>query len=233
MIVRKRKKKNFTTLDNGIFKNRDLSMKAKGLLCILLSLPDDWEYSISGLASLSTDGKDAVRSTLNELEEQGYFRRAERRDETGHFKGYDYIIFEDPTSEEPMPCEPMSLNTTSVKPTQLNTKELNTKVSRTNKSNTKSPIEDLVLELPVEMQDVVRAFIDMRKKMKSPMTEYALKLLINKTRKLAHDDVGLCIEILEQSIANGWKSVYPLTDKRQQSTGNQFIDMLMNGDVYE
>lgn len=131
MVIRKRKKRNFTALDNDIFKNRDLSMKAKGLLCTLLSLPDDWEYSISGLASLSKDGKSSIRSTLNELEEMGYFTREERR-VNGQFKGYDYIIYEEPVSPDTMSSEPTSKKATSVECTQLNTNQLNTKELNTN-----------------------------------------------------------------------------------------------------
>lgn len=130
MVVRKRKKRDFTTLDNNIFKNKDLSMKAKGLLCTLLSLPDDWEYSIGGLAALSKDGKTSIRSTLNELEEMGYFTREERR-VNGQFKGYDYIIYEEPVSPDTMSSEPTSEKATSVERTQLNTNTLNTKESNT------------------------------------------------------------------------------------------------------
>jgi hypothetical protein len=131
MVVRKRKKRNFTTLDNDIFKNKDLSMKAKGLLCTLLSLPDDWEYSIGGLAALSKDGKASIRSTLNELEEMGYFTREKRR-VNGQFKGYDYIIYEEPVSPDTMSSEPTSGKATSVECTQLNTNQLNTKELNTN-----------------------------------------------------------------------------------------------------
>ena len=67
-VLKKNKKSNYTVVDNGIFQNKDLSLKAKGLLCLMLSLPDNWDYTLAGLAQLSSDGVDATRNALNELE---------------------------------------------------------------------------------------------------------------------------------------------------------------------
>lgn len=114
-VLRKRKRNNYTVIDNGIFKNRQMSLKAKGLLCLMLSLPDDWEYSLEGLATLSHDGKDSVRSALSELERLNHFKRVQLI-ENGKFTGVEYII-----SEEPMLEKPMSENPISENPPQLNT----------------------------------------------------------------------------------------------------------------
>ena len=232
MVVRKRKERNFTTLDNGIFKDKNLSMGAKGLLCILLSLPDDWKYSISGLASLLKDGKDAVRSSLNELEEHGYFKREERRDGTGHFKGYDYIIFEDPMLDapmldEPMSDEPMSENPTSVKPPLLNTNTLNKEELNTKKS--KETVQDVISMLPDELKEVAESFVEHRKALKAPMTGNALKLAIRKAKKYANDDMDKTIAIMEQSIENGWKGIFELKEKREGR--NDWIDRIEYDDV--
>lgn len=66
-IVRVHKTANFTVMSNYHFKERKMSLKAKGLLSLMLSLPDDWNYSISGLVTLSKDGKDAVMAALEAL----------------------------------------------------------------------------------------------------------------------------------------------------------------------
>lgn len=97
-ILRKNKSSNYTVIDNNIFTNTELSIKAKGLLCQMLSLPDDWEYSVKGLATLSNDGVTSITSALNELEEQGYFRR-ERVYVNGKFSRMEYIISEIPMTE--------------------------------------------------------------------------------------------------------------------------------------
>lgn len=132
-VLRKEKKSNFTVIDNSIFKDRRLSFKAKGLLCQMLSLPDGWEYSVKGLATLASDKYSAITSGLKELEEAGYFRREQLYDK-GKFDGYEYIISETPVIENsdfPFSENPISGNTISENPTQLNTKESNTNKSKT------------------------------------------------------------------------------------------------------
>ena len=85
--------KNFTVMSNHHFKNKDLSLKAKGLLSLMLSLPEDWNYNMQGLASLSRDGINSVRSAIKGLEYYGYVERNMIRNEYGLFTGTEYIIF--------------------------------------------------------------------------------------------------------------------------------------------
>lgn len=130
-VLRKEKKSDFTVIDNAIFRNKGLSLKAKGMLCLLLSLPDNWKFSVEGLAGCSTDGKSAVTSALNELEDAGYFHREQARNK-GNFGDAIYVISEEPFSEKPM-----TENPTSEKPISENLPLLNTNISNTNKSITK------------------------------------------------------------------------------------------------
>lgn len=129
-VLRKEKKSNFTVIDNAVFKDYSLSLKAKGLLCQMLSLPDGWEYSVKGLQQLTSDRYSAITSGLKELEKAGYFRR-EQRFEKGKFAGYEYIISETKNSDFTFSENPISENTISENHAQLNTKELNTKESTT------------------------------------------------------------------------------------------------------
>jgi hypothetical protein len=84
-VFRVERNKNFTVMSNHHFKNKDLSLKAKGLLSLMLSLPEDWNYNIRGLASLSRDGIDSVRSAIKELEHYMYVERNIIRNESGYF----------------------------------------------------------------------------------------------------------------------------------------------------
>lgn len=97
-VLRKEKREHYTIIDNAIFKDYELSYKAKGLLCQMLSLPDNWEFSIDGLTQLSNDGVSAVRSALDELKEAGYFRREQVR-ENGKIAKIEYVISEDKKCE--------------------------------------------------------------------------------------------------------------------------------------
>lgn len=124
-VLRKEKKENFTVIDNAIFKDYEISYKAKGLLCQMLSLPDEWEYSIEGLAKLSNDGVSAVRSALDELKEAGYFRREQVRKD-GKIAKIEYVISETKKCENLVVENLKQENLKQENRRQLNTKELNT-----------------------------------------------------------------------------------------------------------
>lgn len=95
-VFRVEKTKNYTVMSNYHFKDKKISWKAKGLLSTMLSLPEDWDYSIKGLEAMSTDGNKAVRSGLKELEENGYLTRTAIRDDKGIIRDWDYTIYENP-----------------------------------------------------------------------------------------------------------------------------------------
>lgn len=123
-VLRKNKTSNYTVIDNNIFKNKTLSLKAKGILCLMLSLPDDWDYSLAGLTSLSSDGVSSVRSALKELEDQMYFKR-HKLYENGKLAGVEYIVSETPMSENLILENLKQENLILEKESQLNTNLIN------------------------------------------------------------------------------------------------------------
>lgn len=140
-VIRINKTSDYTVMSNTHFREKDMTLKAKGLLSLMLSLPESWDYSIGGLVLLSKDGKDSVMNALNELEEFGYLKRTKVTDEKGRFAGYDYDIFETPQTEKPYAENPNTDNPNTGKPNaenppQLNTNILSTNLVSTNKSNT-------------------------------------------------------------------------------------------------
>ena len=122
-IIKVNKTKNYTTISNFHLKEKEMSLKAKGLLSLMLSLPEDWDYSVGGLAKLSKDGKDSVTNTLIELERFGYVKRTQCLNDKNQFDGYDYDIYEEPQFEEETP---LTGNPLTGNPQQLNTNKLNT-----------------------------------------------------------------------------------------------------------
>ena len=98
-VFRVERNKNFTVMANYHLKDKRLSLKAKGLLSVMLSLPDDWNYNMKGLARLSKDGIDSVRSTVNELERYGYVTRHRIRTETGQLADTEYLVRECPSDQ--------------------------------------------------------------------------------------------------------------------------------------
>ena len=148
-VIRVEKNNNYTTMNNHHFRNRELSLKAKGVMSLMLSLPDDWDYTIKGLATLSKDGVDSVRSALKELEEQGYLTMKRVRNEQGHLTSSEYVLKEIPNSEKPISENPISENPILENPTQLNTnitKYLGNKVltKESTKNNIYSPVIDFL-----------------------------------------------------------------------------------------
>lgn len=116
----------YTVMSNYHLRDKALGLKAKGLLSVMLSLPEDWDYTIAGLCKICDTGKDAIRQAIRELEKAGYISRQRIRDENGTLGGTQYTIRELPEqSAQPMAGFPTQVNPTQEKPTQENPTQLN------------------------------------------------------------------------------------------------------------
>lgn len=159
--IRVNKNKNFTTISNFHLRDINLSLKAKGLLTQMLSLPDGWDYTLAGLAKINKEGVDGITSAIKELEKYGYVTRKRVRDEKGRVRGTDYTVYEQPVKteslkqenpilenpeqenpilenpiqEKPEQDNPIQEKPVQEKPRQLNTYILNTDLSNTNLIN--------------------------------------------------------------------------------------------------
>lgn len=217
-VIRIHKTNNFTVMSNYHFKEKKMSLKAKGLLSLMLSLPDDWNYSISGLVTLSKDGKDSVMSALAELEEFGYLTRTRTVNAKGQFSGIEYNIFEQPQEEVPVAEKQNSdkqneENQNSDNPPQLNTnkiKELNNKeLKKLNTDRDFSVYENILEEIEdEELKQLYLDYIDMRSTIGSPVSQRALSMLIDRCARMANFDLSLQKEMIEAAVINNWKSVY-------------------------
>ena len=95
-VFRVERNKGYTVMSNHHLRNKELSLKAKGLLSQMLSLPEDWDYTLAGLSFINREKIDAIREAVKELERAGYIVRSRERDEKGRLRGADYVIFEQP-----------------------------------------------------------------------------------------------------------------------------------------
>ena len=141
-VFRVEKNKGYTVMSNQHLRNHALSLKAKGLLSQMLSLPEDWDYTLQGLAQINKESIDAIREAVRELERAGYIKRSRERDERGCLRGTVYTIYEqphaEPTPEEPTQEKPALNNPTLEKPmlekpTLENPMQLNTKSTKKRK----------------------------------------------------------------------------------------------------
>ena len=131
----------YTTMSNHHLRNMEISLKAKGLLSVMLSLPDNWDYTIKGLSIINKEGLDSIRSTIHELEMAGYVERKRTRDPRGRFHTSEYIIREkpvSPVSEKPTLDIPTQVNPMSGIPTQISKEEIIKEKSITDLSITHS-----------------------------------------------------------------------------------------------
>lgn len=218
-------------MSNYHFKEKKMSLKAKGLLSLMLSLPDDWEYNVAGLVKLSKDGKDSVMSALQELEKFGYLTRKQLFNEKGQFSGIEYNIYEEPQQENPISENPISANPITAKqdaenPRQLNTNPLRTKKDNkdTNISSTKheaiseSEMYDILVEIDdTDLAELYREYVEWRGTTDSPLTKQGLKMLIKRCERLSEYNISTQKAMLETALIQGWKNVF--SPKQEEMKG--------------
>lgn len=182
-VFRIEKTNNYTVMSNYHLREREMSLKAKGLLSLMLSLPNDWDYTIEGLVTICKENETAVKSTLNELKDFGYLEILKVQNKKGQFE-YEYNIYEKPQSKKPE-VENLGVENPSVE----NQGQLNT-----NKQNTKKTITK---ELKIQ------AFLEFWKAYpKKKAKQDAIKAF----DKLAEEDYPLLIPAIElQKQTNDWK----------------------------
>ena len=148
-VFRVEKTKDFTVMSNHHLRNTELSLKAKGLLSLMLSLPEDWDYTTKGLAHICRDGVDSITTALKELERHGYLTRQRLRNENGQLGDIEYTIHEKPVTgvkqgvspkrENPRQVNPRQAKPEQAEPEQENPAQLNTNRSNTNSEKTYPP----------------------------------------------------------------------------------------------
>lgn len=142
-VFRIEKNRNYTVMSNHHLRNENISLKAKGLLSQMLSLPESWDYTLAGLARINKESIGAIRTAVWELEKAGYIKRRQGRDSKGKMTSIEYTIYEEPqpttsppTSEKPILEKPLSKNPTSDKSTSENPsseKSTEINIDKTNK----------------------------------------------------------------------------------------------------
>ena len=155
-VFRVERNKGYTVMSNHHLRNKELSLKAKGLLSQMLSLPEDWDYTLKGLSLINREKIDAIREAIKELERAGYIVRSRERDEKGRLRGADYVIFEQP--QPPTPDLPTLVNPTLDNPTQEkptlekptleNPTQLNKDIQRTDLPKKKNQIQIYQVPIP-------------------------------------------------------------------------------------
>ena len=142
-VFRVEKRQGYTIMSNHHLRNAELTLKAKGLLSQMLSLPENWDYTLKGLSRINKESIDAIRTAIWELERAGYITRKQGRDEKGKMTAIEYTIYEQPQEiaacpqlENPIPDNPMLENPTPDNPTTENPMQINKDISKTDLQKT-------------------------------------------------------------------------------------------------
>jgi len=199
--IRVEKSKNFTTINNEFIFNKDLSLKAKGLLCHLLALPNDWTLYVEEVQKWSTDGKSAIYSAFKELTDNGYMKREQIR-EKGKIVKWDYIVYEKPHSDfqeiEKLNIENRPLLNTNIK--------LNTNITKTER--------DYPFELNLEAWKLWKEF--RRKEFRTSYKTLGENAAIKKLLRLSDGNKDVQAEIIQQSMENSWKGLFAVKSEKKR-----------------
>jgi hypothetical protein len=221
-VFRVNKTENYSVISNYHFKEKGLSLKAKGLLSLMLSLPDSWNYSVSGLVRLSKDGKDSVMSGLSELESFGYLIRTQKINDKGQFDGIEYNIYEQPQTKNPIAEKETSeiqksANLPAENPSQLNTNQLNTIFNK---------LLDLLNTQDFELVELYQDYIRNRLNNKNPLSEKGLERLVARAKRLSKGNIRIEKEMLDAAVRNNWKDIYLPKEAELEFIKNEGIDEL-------
>ena len=196
MIIKVNRTNAYTVMSNYHLKDRRLSLKAKGLLSLMLSLPDDWDYSIAGLVSISTEGQTAIESALRELQDKGYvFVTKLFPDQTENGKiDYQYNIYEKPITVPQKADEPKG----------------NADVPKKKKKTDLTALVSKYTDATEEKMKLIGEWLEIRKGKRLGVTESGISYNLKKLRQYAKTAGMTDTEYLETVVARGWGAFYPI-----------------------
>lgn len=243
------RRRGFTTVYREVAQDRRLSLKARGLFLLLQSLPETWQYTISGLATLAGTGKDQIRSGLAELLKVGYLVKEQAHDEGGKFAGNIFVLQEEaplsenpttvyeqtvplsgkPISEKPMTGKPSTENPTLIKE---ESKRKRNKTPKAPKGGLKTPgfvwecVENFLGDDP-DYWDAFSGFLENREALKKPvLTTRSINTILNKLRKVSREEGIL---MLDKATNRNWLTVFPLDEDERPSRFQTPVDDARRG----
>lgn len=214
-VFRVEKSREFVVMNNRFLRDKEMSLKAKGLLALCLSLPDSWNYSLNGLCAIVKESQTSVRSALKELEEHKYLKRNKLKDNKGQFY-YEYVIFEVPYEGESVDMTESVPHTQNLHTGNLHKENLYVENNRQINIEKESIEEENIEELNLYIQEnayaatwtLLREYLEMRKEIGTPLSIRGLKMLLNRIEKLSNGNITVQRLMLENAIMNKWKNVY-------------------------
>ena len=228
-VFRIDKTRDYTVMSNHHLRNTELSLKAKGLLSLMLSLPENWDYTTKGLATICKDGIDSISSCIRELEKHGYIIRERMRNEKGQLTTIEYTILEQPKSTPPEQEKPIRENPVLDIPAQVEPIQENTAQLNTNKSNIKELNTDISNTYPIKSYQ------------KEPEPTKAAQPPKEKSDRIGYDEVETYRQIIKENIDYDVLSVNlnrdaamldEIVDLMTETVCTQKSSLVIAGDTY-
>ena len=228
-VFRIDKTRDYTVMSNHHLRNTELSLKAKGLLSLMLSLPENWDYTTKGLAAICKDGIDSISSCIRELEKHGYIIRERMRNEKGQLTTIEYTILEQPKSAPPEQEKPIRENPVLDIPAQAEPIQENTAQLNTNKSNIKELNTDISNTYPIKSYQ------------KEPEPTKAAQPPKEKSDRIGYDEVETYRQIIKENIDYDVLSVNlnrdaamldEIVDLMTETVCTQKSNLVIAGDTY-
>jgi hypothetical protein len=216
-------------MSNHHLRNKDMSLKAKGLMSLMLSLPPQWDYSIGGLVAICKESHTSIRSAIKELEENNYLIRERKNNEKGYFV-YEYTLYEVPQpqtgNQHTAKLDADSGHTENRR--QISKEELSTEELNIDRVSKEKNIEDVLISSVgnEELRELYRDYIVMREEMDAPLNPRGLKMLITRCERLSKNNVKVQKLLLENSILNGWKNVFLPTESELALASQETVEDL-------
>ena len=247
-VIRVQKTENYTVMSNHHLRNKEMSLKAKGLMSLMLSLPPTWDYSIGGLVAICKESHTSIRSALKELEQNQYLVRDRKNNEKGYFT-YEYTLYEIPSphsekqhtvdthTDKKQSDKSHTENDRQINKDSLNKDELNKeKISKDKTTTKRSKIKknrissfDEILNSSVtneSLKELYKDFIDSRNAMDAPITRQGLKVLIDRCEKLSNHNIRIQKLLLETALVNGWKNVFLPSETHKEEAKTEAMNEL-------
>lgn len=218
------RKTGFTVLPNAVLRDERLNLQTKGLFCLMLSLPDSWDFSVGGLAKLAGCSREKIRNALVGLEQTGYLLREQSHGDNGKFGGNTYVLYDE--AQAPLPGFPPTGKPSTGKPSAGNSPQLNKDTVNKDK---KTPIVPTEVLAAVEeyaagdriLADALMGLLENRAAIKKPVK--TLRAMAGILRDLDKHSKGCRttkLILLEKAITSNWLTVYPLKqDEPPRETG--------------
>ena len=217
----------YTVLPNQILRDEALTLQAKGLFCMMASFPENWDFTVKGLATVAGCGREKISAALKNLEDAGYLLREQCHSENGKFSANVFVLYDEKIS--PLPGFPSTGKPSTGKPLPGNPTQLNKEGNKERKN--KPPIVPREVLARVdeacgedqELRDGIMALLENRKKLRKPVdTVKKIDGILNRLSEYSGGNRCMKLAMLDKAVEWDWLSVYPLKpDELPQADGGQ------------